>query len=549
MPDKWAQYAEKPGAEDKWAKYAVPATDTKSDAPPPIAAEPTMAQNFQRAYDELATPPQFDIHHPFSTGMQALGSGAIGLMSPIFHPSATLDAAAKLLGGSTADKMSVLRPMAHAFMQNPVGQGISAIPGLATAAMGGEGESLARGIGRATERGGLDLGNAAMGARGARDFQYGLNPAQGAYESGALPALSKHGTSMSLSRKLPPLGEDIAQTVKGGSPIPLERIRGSIESPLSEASAVAQGPGVGGLTDPHIEAVRASMARKAPLAERPVYGPGAGTPFTADEAMQAIMGRGPRLLPAPMEDVPLHNAPDVEGKLSQPFRLTQLNRPGRSLLQAPSASTPMASGMQAEFPERLASGATEIRPTKFGAHPGMGADQYVGGIPGERGGPGLPQGVLRRGTTYPASSEPSPLLDLRHPTATPSDLWRTIQNIDEKTRFRQNVTPEIENVNELQKGIRHNLRGALEESAPGLKGKSQQYANMKAAHNVLERTMHTDTGLNKLLQVPTYPLETMLGRGMYEAGRGIQAAAPIARVGMQSAPVASFMNALRKKEK
>ena len=107
----------------------------------------------------------------------------------------------------------------------------------------------------------------------------------------------------------------------------------------------------------------------------------------------------------------------------------------------------------------------------------------------------------------------------------------------------------LENVNELQKGIRHNLRGNLEESAPGLKGKSQQYANMKAAQNVLERTMHTDTGLNKLLQVPTYPLETMLGRGMYETGRGIRSIAPAARVGMQSAPVASFLNALRKKEK
>ena len=114
------------------------------------------------------------------------------------------------------------------------------------------------------------------------------------------------------------------------------------------------------------------------------------------------------LLAAPPTKIPLHNAPDVEGRLSQPIRLTQVDRPGPPMLQAPSVSTPMASGMQDAFPERLASGDTGIRPTEFGDHPGMGQTQYMGEIPGERGGVGQSQGVLLRAA--PAGSGPIPSL-------------------------------------------------------------------------------------------------------------------------------------------
>jgi hypothetical protein len=102
------------------------------------------------------------------------------------------------------------------------------------------------------------------------------------------------------------------------------------------------------------------------------------------------------LLPAPAQEIPLHNAPGVEGRLSEPIRLTQADRPMRPQLQSPSVSTPMASGKQAEFPERLASGDTGIRQTDFGSHPGMGQAQYIGEIPGERGGPGQSHGILIR---------------------------------------------------------------------------------------------------------------------------------------------------------
>ena len=532
-------------------------TTEAQQAPASSGSAPTMLQNFQQAFDELATPPKFDpssLGGGLSTGAQAFGSGVFGLAAPLVHPVQTMNALGNLIHPPINSKfgepeMNAVKPLIQAFKENPVGQGIAALPGLLTMRAAPGGEAAVADTGAAVERGGLGLGNAAMGARGARDFQYGLNPARGAYESGALPAMSKHGTSMTLGEKTPLLGEDIANTVTGGSPVPLEKIAASVDSPLSEASAVANGPGIGGLSDTQIDAVRESMKRQAPGATSPVYGPGAGTPFTSDEAVKAILARGQKLLSAPKEDIPLARLPDVEGRLSEPVRLTQVDRPGRLLLQPPSVSTPMASGMQEEFPERLASGATEIRPANLGSHSGMGQAQYIGEIPGERGGPGQITGVLRRMTEYPESEQPSGLTDLRHPTASPSDLWRTIQNIDEKTRFRQNVTPEIENANELQKGIRHNLRGNLEEAAPGLKEQSGRYADMKAAQNVLDRTIHTDTGLNKLLQIPSYPIETTLGRGMYETGRGMQAAAPAARIGMSAAPVATLMNLLRQKEK
>ena len=326
MPDKWAQYAEKAAPADKWAKYAAPASDAvQPPAAPKNVPEPSMAQNFQNAFDELATAPQFDIHHPFKTGAQDLGAGVIGMMAPIFHPLATLDAAGKLLTGSTADKMSVLRPMAQTFKQNPVGQGIAALPALATAPLGGEGESVARGLGEAAERGGLNLGNAALGARGPSFFRYGANPARGAFEEGVLPAWGKHSAAMNLERVLPEAGQRISEAVMHGGTTPLEDIARSINSPVNEARAIIEGPGGGNRSVAPVEALQSSMERRAPGASAPIYGPNAGTRFTADEAIQAMMGRGPRLLPAPMEDVPLHSAPDVEGRLS-----SQFVRPGRS---------------------------------------------------------------------------------------------------------------------------------------------------------------------------------------------------------------------------
>ena len=101
-------------------------------------------------------------------------------------------------------------------------------------------------------------------------------------------------------------------------------------------------------------------------------------------------------LQPPFEALPLADRPYVEGDLSRPIRLTQVDRPGPLMLQAPSLSTPMAPGLQDVFPERLASGDTGLRPTEFGAHSGMGQAQYFGEIPGSPGGPGEPAGVWQR---------------------------------------------------------------------------------------------------------------------------------------------------------
>ena len=115
------------------------------------------------------------------------------------------------------------------------------------------------------------------------------------------------------------------------------------------------------------------------------------------------------LLTSGTEQIPLPNAPDVTGRLSEPIRLTQADRPGRPQLQAPSISTPMAPGHQMEFPERLASGDTGIRQTDFGTHPGMGQAQYIGEIPGTRGGAGQSNGVLLRPPSTAGGPVPSML--------------------------------------------------------------------------------------------------------------------------------------------
>ena len=111
-------------------------------------------------------------------------------------------------------------------------------------------------------------------------------------------------------------------------------------------------------------------------------------------------------LQPPREEIPLHNSPGVEGRLSEPVRLTEPNRPTRPLLPEPSLQTPMTS--HAGFPEQLGSGETNIRPrTGPSQHPGMGAAQYIGEIPGERGGPGQSQGVMLRRPPMSASVPPT----------------------------------------------------------------------------------------------------------------------------------------------
>ena len=122
-------------------------------------------------------------------------------------------------------------------------------------------------------------------------------------------------------------------------------------------------------------------------------------------------------LQPPVTETPLHVAGGAEGRLSEPITLTQPDRPTKPLLQAPSLSTPMAPGHQLEFPQRLASGDTGIR-MQFGEPAsGLGHAQYIGEIPGERGGPGQVQGILRSrppmSASIPAAFEANPSASLQ----------------------------------------------------------------------------------------------------------------------------------------
>lgn len=126
------------------------------------------------------------------------------------------------------------------------------------------------------------------------------------------------------------------------------------------------------------------------------------------------------------------------------------------------------------------------------------------------------------------------------------DLWRSIQNLDKNTRF--NPDPEVEGVNELRRGIRGSLRGNLEEAVPGLKPISQRYADLKGAEEALDRTMHSGSGLSKMVKIPMFPIESGVGKAMFRGGQGMQLVSPFARAGIQSAPVATLMNDPRKKK-
>ena len=408
MPQNFAHFVPDEQPQPQYTNF-VPDEGSGAASANASAPEGTTAK-FQRAFDELATPPKFDIHHPISTGAQDFGAGVIGMLSPIFHPKQTLDAATKLALGSTADKMSVLRPMAEQFEENPAGQGIAAVPGLASMLSGAGVEGAARDIGEATERGGLNLGNAALGARGPKPFKYGANPARGAFEEGVLPAMSKHSASMKLEHALPQAGAKVSNAVMGGNIVPSSKIAQSIEAPINEANDIMSGFGGGRSVDP-VADLWTSMEAKAPDAATSIYGKNA--------------------------------------------------------------------------------------PANIPAH----------------------------------------------------DLWRSIQNLDKNTRF--NPDPEVEGVNELRRDIRGGLRGNLEEAVPGLKPISRRYGDLKSAEEVLDRTMHTGSGLAKLAKVPTFPIESGIGKLMYSGGRGMSAAAPFAgRMAAASGPVATLMNDIRKnKEK
>jgi hypothetical protein len=387
----------------------------KSSAP--SSTDPSDTRNgLQRAFDSFAAPRMASDEgtpHPFPRAAENVARGAVGgFGAPFIHPLQTIKGMADIGNAATsgnalqmADALHIPE-MVESVREHPAETAESA----AGNALGGAalGEVLPRVIGPvagAVERGGLELGNNALGARGPKPFKYGANPARGAFEEGVLPALSKHSAGMKLEHALPDAGQRISDAVMGsGSTVPAASIVNSIEKPIMDTGEVMSGFGGGKPLDP-VTNLWASTEEKAPNASAPIYGP---------------------------------NAP--------------------ANVAAP-------------------------------------------------------------------------------------DLWHSIRNLDKNTRF--NPDPEVEGVNELRRDMRGGLRGNLEDAVPGLKPLTQRYQDLSSAQEALERTMHSGTGLRRAMDVPMFPLESTVGRGMYEAGK----IGPLSHAFAPAAPVSSLIESLRDKKK
>jgi hypothetical protein len=156
------------------------------------------------------------------------------------------------------------------------------------------------------------------------------------------------------------------------------------------------------------------------------------------------------LLPAPTEDVPLHRAPDIAGTPSRPVVLNQADRPGRLALMPPEHDIPLTeqpfhghfapdeglrdapinnsrTGSPLVTPEgnpnygysdRMPStegqwtgGVLRQRNMPEGEASGLGQGQYMGQIPGDRGGVGQVHGVLRQRPSAPIGQAPIPTIE------------------------------------------------------------------------------------------------------------------------------------------
>lgn len=509
-----------------------PATGGTATAP---TGKDTTWDDYNKAVEPLTQT------HPLSTphtgnkladaGINTLANVGAGGLGMVLHPIDTATGMAKTGLHAFETGTGIGDPTALYKDAKAIGQNVWAHPGEAIPSMIGQaavgevfgglpagGADVLEKVGGAAKRTGLDLGNSAEGAVGPRPFQYGHNPARGAYDRGVLPAWSKSSALKAHEDMLPKVGTEIGDLVNSTpNRIPLNDIRQSVENPLNAARGVARGPGLGGVGEPTIDALQESMKGKAPGAQSPIYGPGAGTPFTAPEAMRKILQESKRpLLPPPMEDVPLHPSPAPRNPRMSPMAFKAEVNPEE--IAEPRSGNPLA---------------------PISEYPGINPHYLSGSEHPELSGRVTPlqnpdqvttrMGILRRPMEFPPSNDPSPFMDLRHPEATAPDVWNTVKNIDEKTRYRQNQSPEVETTNELQKQVRGGLRGNLETAVPELKPLSQTYGDLATGRDSLERTLHSGTGLRKLLDVPMFPIETAVGRGLYEGGKAAQAAAPVLR--------------------
>ena len=369
--------------------------------------EQPQGNKLQRAFDELTTvTPEQDAATPAILKPFAhFGAGAIqGAGTPFVHPLQTIEG----IGNTIAHPLDTAQSVWAQAKEDPA----KAAGGLVGGAVMGEGAgevggALSRALSGTTERGGLNLGNAALGARGPKPFKYGANPARGAFDEGVLPAWGKHSASMALEKALPEVGQRISDKVMAGGSVPAADIARSIDAPITETGNVMSGFGGGKPLDP-VTNLWASMEEKAPNAATPIYGKGAPADVSAP------------------------------------------------------------------------------------------------------------------------------------------DLWNSIRNLDKNTRF--NPDPEVEGVNELRRDIRGGLRGNLEDAAPGLKPLSRRYGDLKSAEDVLERTMHGGTNLRRIVSIPTFPVESTVGRAMYGAGKAM-ANPPLPRVFENTGPAMGLVQALRTEKK
>lgn len=110
-------------------------------------------------------------------------------------------------------------------------------------------------------------------------------------------------------------------------------------------------------------------------------------------------------------------------------------------------------------------------------------------------------------------------------TILPSDLWKTIQNVDRNTRF--NPQPEVETLNEVGRDIRGGLRGHLETTDPSIKPSSQNYSDLSSAQTALERQgapYYQPHGLRSLAAdtINSYPVRTAISSGLYKTGGALK---------------------------
>lgn len=129
--------------------------------------------------------------------------------------------------------------------------------------------------------------------------------------------------------------------------------------------------------------------------------------------------------------------------------------------------------------------------------------------------------------TQPAPGATAPIYGPNAPsTILPTDLWKTIQNVDKNTRF--NPQPEVETLNEVGRDIRGGLRGQLETVDPSIKPLSQNYSDLSSAQTALDRQgapYYQPHGLRSLLAdtVNSYPVRTAISSGLYKAGGALKA--------------------------